>query len=60
MTNIRPKYFGTVRSFDPLDSFVVTIFPIEKDKQKKEQERGLVVPSKPQDKKNEISNFYRR
>ena len=60
MTNIRPKCFGTVRSFDPLDSFVATIFPIEEKKSQKEQERRLVVPVRPQDKINEISNIYRK
>ena len=60
LTNTKPRCFGTVHSFDPLDSFVATTFPIEEEKIQKEQERGLRVPSKIQDKKNEVSNFYRK
>ena len=60
MTNMKPKCFGTVRSFNPLDSFVATTFPTEEENSQKEQDRGLLVPARPQDKKDEISNFYRK
>ena len=59
-TSMKPKHFCTVRSFDPLDSFVATTFPIEDEKVQREHDRGLRVPSRTQDKKDEVSNFYRK
>ena len=59
-TNIKPKCFGTVRAIDHLDGFVATTFPLEEEKAQREQDRGLLVPARPQDKKDEVSNFYRK
>ena len=60
MTNIKPKCFGTVLLLYPFFCFVANTFPIEEVKTLRDQERGLLVPVRPQDKKDEVSNIYRK